>query len=239
MIPDERLELIFACCHPALAADAQVALTLSLVGGLDDAGDRAGVHRPRADPRATARAGQAKDPRRRHSAARSAGAPPARAAAHRARRDVSRLQRRLRPARAPRALRRGDPARAAARNADARRAGGARPARARAPSGCAARRARIGGRAPRAARGPGPRAVGRRRDRTGSRRARARARAADARAVPAAGGDRRAPRRGGDGLARRSRSSTAGCSTSCRPPSSSSTAPSRSRWRTGPRKGSP
>ena len=33
-IPDERLELIFACCHPALAADAQVALTLSLVGGL-------------------------------------------------------------------------------------------------------------------------------------------------------------------------------------------------------------
>jgi RNA polymerase sigma-70 factor, ECF subfamily len=34
IIPDERLELIFACCHPALAADAQVALTLSLVGGL-------------------------------------------------------------------------------------------------------------------------------------------------------------------------------------------------------------
>ena len=33
-IPDERLELIFACCHPSLAAEAQVALTLSLVGGL-------------------------------------------------------------------------------------------------------------------------------------------------------------------------------------------------------------
>ena len=33
-IPDERLELIFACCHPALAADARVALTLSLLGGL-------------------------------------------------------------------------------------------------------------------------------------------------------------------------------------------------------------
>ena len=33
-IPDERLELIFACCHPALSAEAQVALTLSLVGGL-------------------------------------------------------------------------------------------------------------------------------------------------------------------------------------------------------------
>jgi RNA polymerase sigma-70 factor (ECF subfamily) len=34
VIPDERLGLIFGCCHPALAADAQVALTLSLVGGL-------------------------------------------------------------------------------------------------------------------------------------------------------------------------------------------------------------
>jgi RNA polymerase sigma-70 factor, ECF subfamily len=35
VIPDERLELIFACCHPALAPEAQVALTLSLVGGLE------------------------------------------------------------------------------------------------------------------------------------------------------------------------------------------------------------
>jgi RNA polymerase sigma-70 factor (ECF subfamily) len=33
-IPDERLELIFACCHPALAREAQVGLTLRLVGGL-------------------------------------------------------------------------------------------------------------------------------------------------------------------------------------------------------------
>jgi RNA polymerase sigma-70 factor, ECF subfamily len=31
---DERLELIFACCHPALAIDAQVALTLRALGGL-------------------------------------------------------------------------------------------------------------------------------------------------------------------------------------------------------------
>jgi RNA polymerase sigma-70 factor (ECF subfamily) len=34
MIPDERLGLMFACCHPALALEAQVALTLRLVGGL-------------------------------------------------------------------------------------------------------------------------------------------------------------------------------------------------------------
>ena len=33
-IPDERLELVFTCCHPALALDAQVALTLHTLGGL-------------------------------------------------------------------------------------------------------------------------------------------------------------------------------------------------------------
>jgi RNA polymerase sigma-70 factor (ECF subfamily) len=33
-IPDERLALVFACCHPALAQEAQVALTLRLLGGL-------------------------------------------------------------------------------------------------------------------------------------------------------------------------------------------------------------
>jgi RNA polymerase sigma-70 factor, ECF subfamily len=32
--PDERLELIFTCCHPALSLDAQVALTLRTLGGL-------------------------------------------------------------------------------------------------------------------------------------------------------------------------------------------------------------
>jgi RNA polymerase sigma-70 factor, ECF subfamily len=33
-IRDERLELLFTCCHPALALDAQVALTLRTLGGL-------------------------------------------------------------------------------------------------------------------------------------------------------------------------------------------------------------
>jgi RNA polymerase sigma-70 factor (ECF subfamily) len=32
--PDERLELIFTCCHPALSSEAQVALTLRTLGGL-------------------------------------------------------------------------------------------------------------------------------------------------------------------------------------------------------------
>ncbi|HTZ64997.1 MAG TPA: sigma-70 family RNA polymerase sigma factor [Solirubrobacteraceae bacterium] len=34
LIPDERLELIFCCCHPALAIEAQVALTLRALAGL-------------------------------------------------------------------------------------------------------------------------------------------------------------------------------------------------------------
>src|SRR5689334_12361135 len=36
-VPDERLRLIFTCCHPALAPAARVALTLRLLGGLQTA----------------------------------------------------------------------------------------------------------------------------------------------------------------------------------------------------------
>ena len=35
--PDQRLELVFTCCHPALSVEAQVALTLRTVGGLSTA----------------------------------------------------------------------------------------------------------------------------------------------------------------------------------------------------------
>src|SRR5262245_13867483 len=34
VFPDERLELVFTCCHPSLALEAQVALTLRTLGGL-------------------------------------------------------------------------------------------------------------------------------------------------------------------------------------------------------------
>ena len=34
VIKDERLELIFTCCHPALPLEGQVALTLRALGGL-------------------------------------------------------------------------------------------------------------------------------------------------------------------------------------------------------------
>jgi RNA polymerase sigma-70 factor (ECF subfamily) len=36
-VPDDQLRLIFLCCHPSLGADAQVALTLRLLGGLTTA----------------------------------------------------------------------------------------------------------------------------------------------------------------------------------------------------------
>ena len=36
-VPDDRLRLVFTCCHPALAVPAQVALTLRLLGGLTTA----------------------------------------------------------------------------------------------------------------------------------------------------------------------------------------------------------
>jgi RNA polymerase sigma-70 factor (ECF subfamily) len=36
-VPDDRLRLIFTCCHPALATETQVALTLRLLGGLSTA----------------------------------------------------------------------------------------------------------------------------------------------------------------------------------------------------------
>src|SRR5262245_15003216 len=34
IVEDDRLRLIFTCCHPALAAEAQLALTLRLIAGL-------------------------------------------------------------------------------------------------------------------------------------------------------------------------------------------------------------
>ena len=189
VIPDERLELIFACCHPALGTDAQIALTLSLVGG-SRRRDRARVSRPGGDDGAAARPREAEDSRRRHPAPRAARACPARAAATQcSRRSISSST----PA----------TGRPCAASCAAKRSGSrcmlaplmpdesevARPARAAALAGRAARRAPRR-RGARAARGPGPLALGLGRDRAGARRARARAVPAAQRAVPGAGGDR-------------------------------------------------
>ena len=63
-IPDERLRLIFTCCHPALPLEARVALTLRTVARPGRRGDRPGVPRARTDGGPAAHPRQAEDPRR-------------------------------------------------------------------------------------------------------------------------------------------------------------------------------
>ena len=78
--PDERLELIFTCCHPALDTEAQVALTLRTLGGLLDARDRPRLPGRRADDGPAPRARQAQDQGRRDPVPGAARPPAARSA---------------------------------------------------------------------------------------------------------------------------------------------------------------
>ena len=62
-IPDDRLRLIFTCCHPALALEARVALTLRTLGGLTTGEIARAFLASRDDDGAAARPGEAEDPR--------------------------------------------------------------------------------------------------------------------------------------------------------------------------------
>ena len=147
VVTDERLELIFACCHPAIAPESRVALTLRALGGLStrEVARAFLVSEDAMAQRLAAR--QAQDPRRRHPLRAAAPRGPAGPPRLRARHALPDLHRGLRGDRRrragpARAVRRGDPPRARAVRADARRARGARAARADAAARLAARRAR-------------------------------------------------------------------------------------------------
>ena len=91
-IPDERLELVFTCCHPALAVDAQVALTLRALGGLEHRPDRPRVPRARGDHGAAVAARQAQDQDGGHPVPGAAAAPAARTPGRRPRRRLPDLR---------------------------------------------------------------------------------------------------------------------------------------------------
>ena len=240
---DDRLGLIFACCHPALAVEARVALTLRFVAGLTTREIATAFVVPEAT--LAQRLVRAKRKIRESGIRFTVPSSP------------DHLAERLSSVRTVvylvfnegfassggaaldqgRPVRRGDLAGAAAAPADARRRGDGRAARAHAAAFLAPGRPAGRRRAAGAARRAGPLLLGRSADRRGHRGARRGAGAALTRVLPAAGGDRGAARRGrvvrGDRLAADRAALPGVCRASTRRRSSRSTGPSRSGWRTG------
>ena len=220
-IPDERLALIFTCCHPALSVDAQVALTLRLLGGLTT---------PEiARAFLTGETTMAQRLVRAKHKIRAAGipfrVPPDDALPERLEAVLAIVYLIFNAGysevreRAQRARRSGSAGRSTGLMPDEPEALGLLALMLLHDSrrGRATRRP---GR-DRPAGGPGPVALGRSRDRRGPRARRGGAAAPSARPIPAPGCDRRLPHRRRRATGRRSSSSTTSCGGSSRRPSSS------------------
>ena len=152
-MPDDRLRLMFTCCHPALSLEARVALTLRTLAGLTTA-EIARAFLSSEPTMARGGPGQAEDPERGDPLPGASRAPAARTHAGRAGRAVPAVQRglfghgRRRPGPAE-PVRGGDPAGPGAGRADAGRGGG------RGPTGADAAAPRAPGRPARRPRRPG------------------------------------------------------------------------------------
>ena len=123
-LADDRLELIFACCHPALGARRARRADAHGPGRLDDRRGRGCVSRAARDDGAALGAREAQDSRGGDPVRGAAAAAVGRTARRRLHRDLLDLQRRLRrnvgrAADSHRAVRRSDPLDARARAADA------------------------------------------------------------------------------------------------------------------------
>ena len=94
-VEDDRLRLIFTCCHPALPPDAQVALTLREVCGLTTEEIARAFLTASADPRAAYRPREGEDSRRGHSLPGAVTRGVARSSRHGAACRLPGVQRRL------------------------------------------------------------------------------------------------------------------------------------------------